>query len=295
MLQQTLTRSPLASKTILVAVNISQWSARKLDRKVTKETNEKYRASQDAGRYNKLLVEAKRIAKINGLVSSARALHYAMTKPWMDEGPRILPNALYADFTEKFRKLVRDFDEAVGEFERDYSEMIEERKAKLGALFNPADYPPASEIRSKFNMELKFLPFPDAADWRSDIDPDFFDDVREKLAEENRKSLDEVMKHTAKQVLEVVGHMAERLSKYDEDDKAATAFRDSLVENVRELAKYLPAFNLTNDPKLSEITDRINKELCAEDAEALRKNANLRNDVAKSADEIVKAVEGLIA
>jgi hypothetical protein len=40
-----------------------------------------------------------------------------------------------------------------------------------------------------------------------------------------------------------------------------------LVDNVRELARLLPAFNLTGDPILANISERINAELCTYDAD----------------------------
>ena len=62
---------------------------------------------------------------------------------------------------------------------------------------------------------------------------------------------------------------------------------------MRELADLLPAFNLTDDPRLTAITERIQRELCVEDAKDLRQHDDVRAEVKKSADEIVAAVEGL--
>src|SRR5215831_15393669 len=159
-------KSPLSRKAVLVAVNISQWTGRKLDRKVTRETNARYHAKDDAGRYNKLLIEKERIAKITALVSAARSLHYKMTKPWHDDGPRILPNALYVEFSNAFRELKRDFEVEVDKFCREYPSYIEERKINLNGLFNAADYPKPEDIRSKFNLDLSVSALPDAADFR---------------------------------------------------------------------------------------------------------------------------------
>jgi hypothetical protein len=105
------------------------------------------------------------------------------------------------------------------------------------------------------------------------------------------------MKTTGRQIIETVGHMADKLKEYKNggDDSPRKFFLDSLVENVRELADLLPAFNLTDDPKLTGITKRIAKELCAEDAKSLRKNDAARVAVAKSADEIVKEVSKFLA
>src|SRR3981189_306238 len=90
--------SPLSRKATLIGVDISQWTARKLDKRVTEKVNREHGASEDAGRYNKLLIEAKRLEAINSLVGQARRLHYSMTKPWCDEGLRILPNVLHEKF-----------------------------------------------------------------------------------------------------------------------------------------------------------------------------------------------------
>ena len=65
--------SPLSRKATLVSVNISQWTARKLDRKVTERSHRAHGAPESAGRYNKLLIEAKRLEAINSAVSQRPA------------------------------------------------------------------------------------------------------------------------------------------------------------------------------------------------------------------------------
>jgi hypothetical protein len=288
--------SPLSRKATLVSVEISQWTARKLDRRITDEVNSSHGASPDAGRYNKLLIEAKRLEKITKLVSEARATFYQYTKPWADEGLRILPNVLHEKFASKFRELKRRFDEAADEFEADFLSFIEERKRALNGLFNESDYPKASEIREKFKLKTRTFPVPDAEDFRSDVlDTDTIDDIKRELTETSDQVLNDAMKHTFNQVAEAVGHMATKLKEYKaKDDGKRHFFANSLVDNVRELADLLPAFNLTNDPKLDALTKRIQRELCAEDAQTLRENGNAREVVAKSADDILKDVESLL-
>src|SRR5262245_52627205 len=112
--------TPLSRTTTLVAVTISQWTARKLDREITDETNKRLGASADAGRYNKLLIESERLDKLNSLASAARDLLYSMSHPWIDKGPRILPNALFAKFSEQFRVLKREFAVEADAFARAY-------------------------------------------------------------------------------------------------------------------------------------------------------------------------------
>jgi hypothetical protein len=289
--------SPLSRKATLVAVNISMWTARKLDKKITKATNRRYNASDDAGRYNKLLIEAERLAKITKLVSAARALHYSLTQPWADDGPRILPNALYSKFVNEFRVIKRDFDIAADEFCRDYPEYVRERRVKLNGMFNEQDYPSVKEIRSKFALTFSVMPFPNAADFRADLDDDVLEDIKREISGSSVDAVDAAKRDSARRITELVGHMATKLKEYSvgKKRKARNFFCDSLVENVRELADLLPAFNLTDDPDLDRITARITKELCAEAPAVLRQNAKARAVVAKSADEIVAEVERFLA
>jgi hypothetical protein len=101
------------------------------------------------------------------------------------------------------------------------------------------------------------------------------------MAETSGKVLDDAMKHTASQIVELVGHMAKKLHEYKTNKPGERKFfLDSLVDNVRDLAELLPAFNFTEDPKLDTITKRIVKELCVEDAKELRKNDEARVAVA---------------
>lgn len=303
--------TPLSRKATLVSVNVSQWTARRLDRQVTDEVNRRHNAAKDAGRYNKLLIEAEHLAEVNKLVSSIRQLHYSMTRPWCDEGPRILPNVLYSKFTDALRVLKRDYETAVDKFCRAYPDYVETRAKQLNGLFKATDYPSATEIRSKFKIELKVLPFPDAEDFRADLDDDTVADIKAEIAAMSDKVVDDAMKHTANQIIELVGHMAEKLNEYQsggpkhakqsgrasgpEVKQRRNFFMDSLVENVRELVDLLPAFNLTNNPKLDQITKRMAKELCVEDAQTLRDNDAAREAVAKSADEIVAEVSKFFA
>ena len=311
MLQSTKIASPLSRKATLVSVTISQWTARKLDKKITAEVNRAHNAVKDAGRFNKLLIESKRLQDINSVVSQARRLHHQMTRPWCDEGLRILPNVLHMKFADEFRKLKRDFDRAVDEFVRDYPSFVEERKIALNGLFNESDYPSPSTIRDKFKLEHKTFPVPEADDFRSDVlDEDTIEDIKRELTATSDSVLTGAMKDTAAQIADVVGKMAEKLKEYQsggakkakysgrasgpEVKQRRNFFKETLVENVRELADLLPAFNFTNDPAFDAIADRIKRELLVEDAKELRENDNARHIVQKSAEAILKDVEGLL-
>jgi hypothetical protein len=295
----------LSRKATLVSVNVSIYTARRFDRNVTDEVNKRHRATDDAGRYNKLLIEAEHMKALNSLVSQARELHYKYTRAWGDDGQRLLPNTLYKEFTAKFRDIKQEYERAADAFCRNYPRYVQERKAQLNGLFNPADYPSNADIRSKFKLDLRFGNVPDASDFRTDADDDVADDIRAEIAEAAKQQAMETVNDTFRQIADVVGHMATKLKEFDDYDPTKknrktgkvqkVYFKDTLVENVRELASLLPAFNITDDPRLTNITSRIAKELLQDTAKDLRENDDARVAVQKSAEEIYDAVSAFMA
>lgn len=298
MLHQTkIIASPLSRKATLTSVVVRHWEARKLDRKVTDKVNQEHGASSDTARVNKLLIEKKRLEKINSIRTKVRTLFYSLTKPWADEGLRILPNALHIKFVNEFRVLEREHDQAADEFAADYEMFIEERRLVMGSMFNPADYPHPSQIRAKFSLKVQHFPVPEADDFRSDVlDADTIEDIKRELAETSDHVLDNAMLDTKDQLVKVIGHLSKRLGEYSLAKKNGESSKlyDSVVGNVAELAELLPAFNFNNDPKFDELAKRIKSELCSEDIDALKKHEDVRDAVKKSADDILKDVESLL-
>jgi hypothetical protein len=290
--------SLLSQKAVLASIRISQWSARKVDKNATDEIHARNHAEPHAGRYNKLLIAREGLQKVQHVAGEARTFHYAMTQPWLDDGARLLPSALFIDYANRIRDLKADFHQAADEFALEYPAYVDDSKVRLGRLFKVADYPDPSEIRSTFEFDTKILPCPDADDFRVDLAEEHAADIRADVEARLKQALDNAIRDSVNRVVETVGHMAARLRAYrrawEPGDRTQGAFRNSLVDNVRELARLLPAFNLTGDPVLADISDRINAELCAFDADALRGDQATRQLVASRAESILADVHAFM-
>jgi hypothetical protein len=73
----------------------------------------------------------------------------------------------------------------------------------------------------------------------------------------------------------------------------AGSFRDSLVENVRELVEVLPMLNVTGNPLVAEITRDLDR-LGSVEPGALRESETLRQETKAAAEAIVAKMEGYI-
>jgi hypothetical protein len=124
------------------------------------------------------------------------------------------------------------------------------------------------------------------------------EDVKSALQADMEAALKEAMLEPVRRVVDVVGKMAIKLKDYKpatDTGRAENTFRDSLVENVRELLPLLDAFNLTGDKNITKIAQRMEKELCKNDADTLREDDDVRKKVQKAADDILKQANALMA
>lgn len=290
-----MSKNPLQSKAVLADLTIRLYGARKLDREVTDDTNQRRGAVPDAGRFNKLLLPKAAFERIHTIAGTARVQFRLMTQPWFDEGPRILSHELLeTKFAPKLRELKAEFNDAADEFLLQFPAYMEARKSELKTMFKPEDYPAPSTVREKFSLSYVILPFPDASDFRVKLSQDQLTDSKYQMEE----ALNNAMKEPVRRIIAVVEKMSAKLKGYTPAtgvNKAENTFRDSLVGNIKSLVDLLPAFNLINDPKLEELTKRLQTELCVHKAEVLREDDKLRRIVAKNADDILKKAAALMA
>ena len=151
----------LTEKCILIKPSISQWTARKFDKKITKEVEDTHN-SKDIGRFNKILIAESSLKDIQKIANEARALIYSKTAPWLDDGYRICTTAIYFELTQEISEIKGRFDACTSKFIDNFPAYIEEARNRLNGTFNPADYPTPSELQRKFNFSVDFLPIPQA-------------------------------------------------------------------------------------------------------------------------------------
>ena len=288
-------RAALSSRAMLVRLTISQWSGRSLDRTVTAEVARTHGVATDAGRYNKVLIDKKDLEAVTKAVSALRDHHYTETLPWLDDGARVLPTANFITYRQRMYELKDSFDRAVADFVADFPRIQAAAKLRLNTLYREADYP--SDVGRLFGIRVGFLPFPDAQDLRVDLSGETADSIRRTIERDVRAAAEGATTDLYQRIAGVVGRMAERLRAYritPDTNKVEGAFRDSLVENVRELVDLLPRLNFTQDPKLDDMVAVLRETLCLHDADTLRKDEGKRMATLAAADAILAQMGGYV-
>jgi predicted DNA-binding protein YlxM (UPF0122 family) len=272
----------LRTKSLTVAFTISQWSARKYDKKISKEVEEQHQA-RDAGRYNKVLVAGEHLKQIQQIASKARTFHYEQTLPWSDTGERLITTENYMNYVSEMAKLKDEYETRVQEFIANYPEVVADARLRLNGMFVEADYPKQYEISAKFAFKTSFMPLPDTDDIRLDISQNEVDYIKTSVENAMIERLREAVKDTWKRIKDQLSHMKEKLS-----DKQAI-FKNSLFDNLEELIELLPRLNVTDDPNIVAICDDMKKLVVNPDN--VRNNYTLRNKTANEVNEVMNKFE----
>lgn len=278
----------LRDEAMIVRLSISQWTARKFDKRVTQKVADDYGITPENGRYNKILIAQDAIKEVTQVVSNARTFHYDNTLPWDDAGGRILPSANFLAYSKKMREFKAEFEKAARAFVSNYAEYREEARRRLSGMFRGEDYPGQYEIGRKYGFSTDIEPVPSAADFRVSVSQKDETRIKKELETRVKSREADAMKDLYLRLNKVIGHFHEKLSDVD------AIFRDSLVENVIELVNLLPKLNISGDPELNKLLKETQKKLCSFGPDQLRENAEARSKASDDAKAILDKMAGYI-
>ena len=218
----------------------------------------------------------------------------------------LVSNKYMGPFTTRMRELVRATEDAFSEFLREYghndpekrTQWLHIQKQRLGGKYEESDYPEPDKLAAEFKVTFHMTPFGDitqtAGMW---VDHETLALLGKREADTNKMMLDYASQAVWERVIDPLESIVERLSAPEDGDKANSkggkTFRDSLVTNLRDIMKTLPALNFQGDTRLEEVATKC-KELLngMENPEALRKNPEKREAVKNEASEILDTIGG---
>jgi hypothetical protein len=270
---------------MLVRLSVSQWTARRFDRAVTEKAAAAYGADTSAGRYNKILIAENAIKKVSKVVNDARTFHYTNTLPWGDDGARILPAANFQQYSAEMRQHRVTFESAVAEFSTNYPDYVTEARRRLNGMFKAEDYPTESELAKKYAFDVAVDPLPDAQDFRVELQSAEIDKIRHSIETRVQAAEQAATRDLWERLHTALQHIVARLSDTD------AIFRDSLIDNVKELVDLLPRLNITGDGELESKRRDVETKICGLDPDKLRTDAIARKSAASEAQAILDTMK----
>ena len=285
----------IQNSSVLVDVNVSVWTGRKMDKKVSDEIDVAKNTKTKGGNYHKkLLAGAAQLEDIQKLVAGIRMWHYNQTLPWSDSGARLLPMKNFFDYKTTLGQFEQQFNNLVQKFLAEYSTLVSAAAFQLGDLFDASEYPDVDSLVNKFKFRYVFMPVPEVGDFRVDMSEAGKQELKQQYEKFYEEKLSSAVKDAWDRLHDCVKHMSDKLA--DTTTPRVTKqgvihsqiFRDSLIENANELCALLTKLNVTNDPKLEQARQELERVINGKTAEALRDSDDLRRDTKAKVDKILE-------
>jgi hypothetical protein len=287
----------IGSSAMLVELSIRSWTGRKLDKSVSAEIDNAKKTKTSVVNANKNLMAGTGVLdKIIKQAAAIRSWHISQTLPWTDNGSRLLPMSNFMAYKEQLGVMEQGYNALVDKFIDAYPNLIIAAAFQLGDLFDRTEYPEVHTLRNRFSMQYSFFPVPQAGDFRIDINEEAKAEILSNCEKAYNDRLENAMKDAWARLHECLTRMSDRLQ-YDEVDEEVDGrwekvlkprvFRDSMVDNAKELVELLQHLNLTKDPVMEQARRDLKNILDRHNVDTLRGSYTAREAVKSQVDAIL--------
>jgi hypothetical protein len=276
----------IASSAVLVELNISVWTAAKLDKGATQAVISNNNAGSQSGAFRKNLLAGTSLRKdISDYAAACRLYNNKVTLPWADRGGRMLPTSLFMDYKQQMNVRKAHFDNLTQRLLDNYDNLKHASQIYMGNLYNEEDYPSIDEVQGKFGFNLVFSPLPEAGDFRLDVPQQDLEEMREQYEVDFNNRLNDAMRKPWDDLHTMLQSMSEKLSSSSAEEKKR--WHDTFVTNAQSMCGLLTKLNVTNDPQLEEARRALELTMLGADIEEIKTDPLVRDEMKSKIDSIL--------
>lgn len=276
----------LASSAMLVSLNISLWTARKMAKKVANDVDQANGTKTKVmSAYKALLAGDDELIAINKYVGVIRSYHINMTSPWSDSGARLLTTAQFFIYRSEMARMEAEFDRLVADFIPQYGLKISAAAFQLGSLFDRDEYPDPTDVARKFGMSLRYEPLPEVGDFRVDIGNEGIKELQESYASLYEANIEKVNADAYDRLYKILTQLSFGL-RTNEDGSKGKVF-DSVLDNTKELCGLISSFNIKGDTQLEAMRIKLEDSFTGIDAQDIKKSDYIRITLKRDVDSML--------
>ena len=286
----------ISSAAMIVDYSASVWTARKKDHKASANVNYVNNADKGVANVSKnILGNCPELEEVVKYAANVRNnVHYRMTLPWLDSGPRLLTTAQYFKYHADMTQCQQQFYTLVDKFLEAYPYLIAGAQAKVGGMFNAEEYPTLDSVRSKFAFRITYDELPDGGntgDWRLDLPHETLQGVRADAATTYENRLQGAM-HSVWQRLH--DNLATLVRQLDVNEKGkGNRMYDSVYDRALELVDMLGTCNVTGDSQMEAMRLKLDTAFRGLNLEQIKNSPSLRADTQQTLTAAIAALPSL--
>lgn len=268
----------LSTDAVKIKVSISGSTWKKQDKNAAQETADKHNAEHDRVETVLTMMRKEDRLPIQQIGSAARVWLKERTGRWDDTGWRFIANANYNKIREGLEEFKAKYSEELDKLCARRDELASAWEAGRGSLGDQFSFPTEDEFRAKYTFDVLSEPIVDANDLRlKHISPAAAAEIAASVKQQQGETIQQALKDIVAKLQSAIEHAHTKLA----DDKQI--FRDSTIENIREVCELVPMLNVTNDPWIAKVAKEIAEGFAKVEPEAVREDKEERKKVASAA------------
>ena len=242
------------------------------DQGATQHVEQQYNVAERRAKVGKFLI-AQNVKSVKAVRASAQAIRqcvYQHTFAWLDTDMRLLPSKNHDTFRTEHDLAVAKHLANIESYINDYPYLVEDARHPaprgLGELFDPSQYPPAENIKGLFKSSLEYWPMPTTNNFVADIAQEAAAEAKAGMERKVREIISHSFNDLVARSEQVVAHFVTKLAEYKPAgypagyrDKPEGIFRDSLVDNMTDLAKLIRNLNFTDDIDIEQMAVNLER------------------------------------
>lgn len=272
--------SKLADKAVLVKLTIRRAALTKRDNALTAKVQA---AEGDAGItvLTKLFQDKHSpIAKVMTAVNEVYTYHKTKTLPYVDAGPRILPNANYFAYTQEVQHRTAKVELMLDNYMPSYDQLVlndvhYRNAGRAAGRAHVGEYPSAEQFRHSMSLEYKFQPMPDARHFLFDLS----DSDLQACEQAENDALAAANADTINRMLKPLDALVQRLGEYQ--GQKGERFHNGVISNVLDGISEARSLMLFPTPELTAYMDELEAmaKKYLDGVEMIKGSAHVRSEV----------------
>jgi hypothetical protein len=273
--------NPLVTTSILLHLEIRKWAGEVSDKKALKAVADKFNSDTHNDKYKKSLFVDDPLALIDRCAGRLRNHFYACTVPWLDGGKgRLIPSLGFQEFAVQHSQIKQEFYQEVEIFLANYEDHKELAEEKKGDMFNVGEYPTVAQLRTRFEINLTTLPFPNVDDFRITAPQAVIDDLETSVRESVARVQDVVSR-------ELKVRFKERLAMLVKTLTVGKRFNASLLSELANVIHMAQNLEETISDSLISDMATIEIRVLQYTPDQLRNSVTLQDEVVEICNEVL--------
>ncbi len=279
----------LSRKTMLCKVIIHKLTISRKDKQVSRDVAIMYELSNEKrGAYRKTIIDPAALEQAELLAGRIRHFHIDNTRPWKDDGYRILSVDNYFDFHAGLNKLIAEYDDVADDITEQYPELKRQAKIDLNGLYKEEDYPESGAIRDKFGIEVSIIPLPCSNDFRTDLSNSAEKEIKAAMDQDHQNTIDSLNRESFKDLYDHVNRVLNQL------ENPKTNLRQDTIDNVVALLEKLPKLNPMRSDDLIHMENEVRSKLTQYSSNDCKRDGRIRRQTTIQASKLRDAIEGYL-